>query len=232
MPLTKSSTPIKDFLPSSYKLQVEKEAQAAEERKKFSDGPGRYLRAPKEGKNPKTGKPEPGSVEFRVMSDCEFGFSLWYTEEEGAARNMRWLQSDLIARGVEGGEIPADEIPATCQRYDKSKKPKIVKFLSMVVFNITEDAFQIWDLDKSTMLEQFAQACANPRFGHPTGYDFIWSRTGEGTATKHTLQPQPPYELPTEILTRYSEVDVNLQAHASGAPLSDVWGDIEPRQEG
>ena len=55
MPLTKSSTPIKDFLPSSYKLQVEKEAQAAEERKKFSDGPGRYLRAPKEGKNPKTG---------------------------------------------------------------------------------------------------------------------------------------------------------------------------------
>ena len=154
MPLTKSSTPIKDFLPSSYKLQVEKEAQAAEERKKFSDGPGRYLRAPKEGKNPKTGKPEPGSVEFRVMSDCEFGFSLWYTEEEGAPRNMRWLQSDLIARGVEGGEIPADEIPATCQRYDKSKKPKIVKFLSMVVFNITEDAFQIWDLDKSTMLEQ------------------------------------------------------------------------------
>ena len=60
MPLTKSSTPIKDFLPSSYKLQVEKEAQAAEERKKFSDGPGRYLRAPKEGKNPKSGKPEPG----------------------------------------------------------------------------------------------------------------------------------------------------------------------------
>ena len=232
MPITKNTKTIKEFLPSSYKLQVEKEAQAAEERKKFSDGPGRYLRAPKEGKNPKTGKPEAGSVEFRVISDCEFGFSLWYENEEGGRACKRWLASDLIERGSEGGDIPADEIPEKCERYDKSKKPKIVKFLSMIVYNISEDAFQIWDLDKSTMLEQFAQACANHRFGHPTGYDFIWSRTGEMQATKHTLQAQPPYELPADIMTRYSELDVNLKAHAAGAPLSDVWGDIEPREEG
>ena len=68
-------------------------------------------------------------------------------------------------------------------RYDKSKKPKITKFLSMVVYNITasqeegqeENVFQIWDLDKATMIEQFANATTNPRFGHPTGYDFVVS---------------------------------------------------------
>ena len=119
-----------------------------------------------------------------------------------------WLAEDLIARGIEGGDIPANEIPKTVERYQKSKKPKITKFLSMVVYNITasqaegqeEHVFQIWDLDKATMIEQFGNACANPRFGHPTGYDFIWSRTGEMQATKHTLQAQPPYELPAEVM--------------------------------
>ena len=52
-----------------------------------------YLRAPK-GKNPKTGKPEPGSVEFRVMSpECVFGFSFWYdTEDGGRAISDGWLR--------------------------------------------------------------------------------------------------------------------------------------------
>ena len=74
MPAIKNTKSVQEFLPASFKLQQEKEAQAAENRKSFSDGPGLYLRAPKEGKNPKTGKPEAGSVEFRVMSECVFGF--------------------------------------------------------------------------------------------------------------------------------------------------------------
>ena len=172
MPAIKNTKSVQEFLPASFKLQQEKEAQAAENRKSFSDGPGLYLRAPKEGKNPTTGKPEPGSVEFRVMSpECVFGFSLWYENEDGRPTNKRWLAEDLIARGIEGGEIPADEIPEKCQRYDKSKKPKITKFLAMVVYNITasqaegqeDHVFQIWDLDKATMIEQFGNACANPR---------------------------------------------------------------------
>ena len=64
-------------------------------------------------------------------------FSLWYDTEDGGRAIKRWLAEDLIARGIEGGEIPADEIPEKCARYDKSKKPKITKFLAMVVYNIT-----------------------------------------------------------------------------------------------
>jgi len=239
MPAIKNTKSVKEFLPASFKLQQEKEAQAAENRKSFNDGPGLYLRAPKEGKHPKTGKPEPGSVEFRVMSECVFGFSLWYDTEDGGRAIKRWLAEDLIARGIEGGEIPADEIPEKCARYDKSKKPKITKFLAMVVYNITasqedgqeENVFQIWDLDKATMIEQFANACSNPRFGHPTGYDFIWSRTGEMQATKHTLQAQPPYELPAEVMADYAEVDVDLKAHGRGQPIDEVWGHIEKKED-
>jgi hypothetical protein len=229
--------PVKEFLPSSFKLQLEKEAHEAEQRKKMSDGPGRYLRAPKEETNDKGKVIGPGSVEFRVLSEAVFGFSLWYETDEGGRSCMRWLSQDLLDRGIEGGNIPEDEIPAKCERFPKSKKPKITKCLSMVIYNITESSetdqhvFQIWDLDKATMIDQFASACNSPNFGHPSGYDFIWTRTGQLQETKHTLQPQPPYELPQDILDAYAALEVNLQAHAAGAPIDEVWGDIEKRED-
>lgn len=231
MPITKNKKEIKEFLPAAFKLQIEKEAKEAEERSKFSDGPGRYLRAPKEGKNPKTGRPEPGSVEFRVLSECCFGWSLWYDNEEGQRRCMRWADEDLTAQGIEGGKIPEEMLPPNYEKNEKTKKPKIAKVLSMVVFNISEDAIQIWDLDKSTMIEQFVAAVTNPSFGNAKDFDFIWSRTGEMQATKHTLQPQPPYELPHEILQRYEEANVNVEAHARNLSMDQVWGDIEPKTD-
>lgn len=231
MPITKNKKEIKEFLPAAFKLQIEKEAKEAEERSKFSDGPGRYLRAPKEGKNPKTGRPEPGSVEFRVLSECCFGWSLWYDNEEGQRRCMRWADADLTAQGIEGGKIPEEMLPPNYEKNEKTKKPKIAKVLSMVVFNITENAIQIWDLDKSTMIEQFVAAVTNPSFGNAKDFDFIWSRTGEMQATKHTLQPQPPYELPAEILQRYEDANVNVEAHARNLSMDQVWGDIEPKTD-
>ena len=231
MPITKNKKEIKEFLPAAFKLQIEKEAKEAEERSKFSDGPGRYLRAPKEGKNPKTNRPEPGSVEFRVLSEACFGWSLWYDNEEGQRRCMRWADADLTAQGIEGGKIPEEMLPPNYEKNEKTKKPKIAKVLSMVVYNITEDAIQIWDLDKSTMIEQFVAAVTNPSFGNAKDFDFIWSRTGEMQATKHTLQPQPPYELPPEILQRYEEANVNVEAHARNLSMDQVWGDIEPKTD-
>jgi len=234
---TKTKGPVKDFLPASFKLQLEKEAQEAEQRKKLSDGPGRYLRAPKEEVNDKGKVIGPGSVEFRILSEAQFGFSLWYENPEGGRACKRWLSEDLVAQGIEGGKIPDDQIPEKCERFPKSKQPKISKVLSMLVYNITESSkadkhiFQIWDLDKATMMEQFASACSSPNFGYPTGYDFIWTRTGQMQETKHTLQPQPPYELPDDILEAFAALDVNLKAHAAGAPLDEVWGDIEKRED-
>jgi len=229
--------PVKEFLPASFKLQLEKEELEREQRRKSSEGPGRYLRAPKEEVNDKGKVTGPGSVEFRVMSEAVFGFTLWYETEDGGRACKRWLSEDLLERGIEGGNIPPDEIPEKCERYAKSNKPKIVKALSMVVLNLTEtsnreeNVFQIWDLDKSTMMEQFASACNSPNFGYPTGYDFIWTRTGQLTDTKHTLQPQPPYELPQDVIDAYEALEVNLKAHASGAPLDEVWGDIEKKED-
>ena len=229
--------PVKEFLPASFKLQLEKEELEREQRRKSSEGPGRYLRAPKEEVNDKGKVTGPGSVEFRVMSEAVFGFTLWYETEDGGRACKRWLSEDLLERGIEGGNIPPDEIPEKCERYAKSNKPKIVKTLSMVVLNLTEtsnreeNVFQIWDLDKSTMMEQFASACNSPNFGYPTGYDFIWTRTGQLTDTKHTLQPQPPYELPQDVMDAYEALEVNLKAHASGAPLDEVWGDIEKKED-
>ena len=100
--------PVKEFLPASFKLQLEKEEQEREQRKKMSDGPGRYLRAPKEEVNDKGKVTGPGSVEFRVMGTAEFGFSLWYETEDGGRACKRWLSEELLSRGIEGGNIPEE----------------------------------------------------------------------------------------------------------------------------
>lgn len=238
MPLKSASKkPVKEFLPASFKLQLEKEELERANRQKLSDGPGRYLRAPQEVTNEKTGKVEPGSVEFRIMSEAVFGFNLWHETPEGGRACMRWLAEDLLAKGIEGGNIPAEMLPEKYEKYAKSGNPKVSKCLSMVVLNITESSkndrnvFQIWDLDKVTILEQFAAACASQNFGYPTNYDFVWSRVGQGTSTKHTLQPQPPYELPQDIQDDYSALTVNLQAHACGGPMDEVWSDIQKRED-
>ena len=232
MPITKNKKEIQEFLPAAFKLQIEKEAKEAEERSKFSDGPALYLKAPKEGKNEKTGRPEPGSVEFRVLSEAFFGWTIWYTNDEGQRRCMRWLDSDLTAQGIEGGKIPEEMLPPNYEtKGDKIKKPKIAKALFMAIYNITEDAIQTWDLDKETMIQQFIAAVTNPSFGNAKDFDFIWSRTGVELKTEHTLQPQPPYELPPEILQRYEDANLDMQAHARNLSLDQIWGHIQPKAD-
>ena len=239
MPLktAKSKQPIKEFLPAAFKLQLEKEEKEREQRRKLSDGPGRYLRAPQETTDEKSGKLEPGSVEFRVLSEACFGWTLWYETAEGGRACKRWLAEELLEMGIEGGNVPPSMLPDKYEKYAKSGNPKISKCLSMVVYNITEssktetDVFQIWDLDKVTLTEQFSAACYSSNYGYPTAYDFVWTRVGQGTSTKHTLQPQPPYELPEEILDAYLALGVNLKAHAAGRPLDEVWSDIQKRED-
>lgn len=231
MAMTKSAKAVKEFLPASYKLQLEKEAEAAEERSKFSDGPGRYLKAPQETTDAK-GRKVPGTCEFRVMSPTAvWGFQLWYTNEEGQKRCQRWSADELVSRGIQAGQIPQDELPPNPETYEKSGKPKIQKFISVVVYNIGEDTFQIFDMVPDKMQKQFSATCNNPKWGSPLEYDFLWTRTGEGFQTVHTLQPQPHYEVPDEIQARFDALDVNLEAHVSGAPIDQVWGDIEAKTE-
>lgn len=230
MAMTKSVKAVKDFLPASYRLQLEKEAEAAEERSKFSDGPGRYLTAPKETTDEK-GRKVAGTCEFRVMSTTDWGWQLWYTNEEGGKRCERWYGDDLTARGIQNGEIPADEIPPNPDLKGKSKKPNIKRYFSMVVYNIGENTFQILDLVPDTLQKQFDATCLNPKWGVPTGYDFLWTRTGELLLTEHTLQPQPHYKVPDEIQALYDALEVDLVAHLRGAPIDEVWGDIELNTE-
>jgi len=226
MAMTKSVKTVKEFLPASYRLQLEKEAEAAEERSKFSDGPGRYLTAPKETTDEK-GRKVAGTCEFRVMSNSDWGWQLWYTNEDGDKRCQRWYGDDLTAQGIQNGQVPEDQLPPNYDAYEKSGKPKIKRYVSMVVYNIGEATFQIMDLVPETLQKQFNAACLNPKWDSPLGYDFLWTRTGEKLSTEHTLQPQPHYEVPAEIKARFDALEVDLVAHLRGAQMDEVWGDIE-----
>ena len=209
-PATKTSAP--GFLPRALQTRLEKEK---EEQAARASAAGNFLRAPSDG----------NTVEFRVMSECRWGYEVWYTYQNDEGKDqkscMRWDAEALNDEGLD--EPPAVEIPEGADTM-KNGEPKVSTFMAMVVYNLGEDRFQIWSFTQSTIKEQFTLACENKRFGDPRGYDFAWTRKGKTiTDTVHTLQALPPSELPEEIVTRYEEFQVDLAAFCQGASSEEIF---------
>lgn len=206
------TAPDNSFLPTALRTRLEKEKEEAAARAAFTSN---FLSAPKDGE----------SVEFRVMSECRWGYEVWYTEViDGEKKNRvaRWDALTLMDGGFD--EPPAEEIPENC-RTKKDGSPDVKLFNGMVVYNYGTEKFEIWSFTQQTIHQQFAAANSNPRFGDPRGYDFEWSRVGkEMTDTKHTLTALPPTDLDPEILQEYEEFECDLKAWAQGASADQIFG--------
>lgn len=224
MPLTtkkrnQSPTPeVNSFLPTALRTRLEKEKEEAAARAAAASN---FLTPPKDGEK----------VELRVMSECRWGWEVWYQEViDGEKKNRvaRWDAKTLMDGGFDGP--PAEEIPENC-RTKKDGSPDIKTFLGMVVYNYDSEKFEIWSFTQASIREQFTSACNNPRFGDPRGYDFEWSRVGkEMMDTKHTLTALPPSELDPEILAEYEEFECDLEAWAQGASADKVFGSLSSEE--
>ena len=207
---TKETAP--GFLPRALQTRLEKDK---EEQAARASAAGNYLKAPTDG----------NTVEFRVMSECRWGYEVWYTYQNDEGKDqkscMRWDAEVLNEEGLD--EPPAVEIPEGADTM-KNGEPKVSTFMAMVVYNLGEDRFQIWSFTQATIKEQFTLACENKRFGDPRGYDIAWTRKGKTiTDTVHTLQALPPSELPEEIVARYEEFQVDLAAFCQGASSEEIF---------
>jgi hypothetical protein len=210
---TPAKTNTTSFLPTALRTRLEKEKQAALERAATA---GNYLTTPKDGEK----------VEFRIMSPCRWGWECWYTAEgEGQEKKklpIRWDAEALNEAGFD--EPPAEEIPATADTR-KDGSPILKTFVAMVVYNYSENRFQIWNFTQVSIREQFEKFCENPRYGDPRGYDIEWSRKGSTlNDTVHTLIALPPEETAQEILDAYEEFSCDLRAHCMSAPPEEVFG--------
>lgn len=206
-----TNTASTSFLPTALRTRLEKEKEQQAERAAAASN---YVATPKDGE----------TIEFRVMSECRWGFEAWYTvKEDGQEKRqaIRWDAEQLNSLGLD--EPPAEEIPEGVE-VRKDGSPVLKTFLAMVVYNYGEDKFQIWSFTQATIREQFEKACENPRFGDPRGYDFAWSRVGKTmTDTRHTLTALPPAEMNPDIVNAFADFDCDLKAYCMGAPGEEVF---------
>jgi len=209
---TAAKTNTTSFLPTALRTRLEKEKQAALDR---AASAGNYLTTPKDGEK----------VEFRVMSPCRWGWECWYTDVvDGQEKRavMRWDAEALNEAGFD--EPPVEEIPSTAQ-VRKDGTPILKTFVAMVVYNYSENRFQIWNFTQVSIREQFEKFCENPRYGDPRGYDIEWSRKGTGlNDTVHTLIALPPEETAQEVLDAYDDFTCDLRAYCMSAPSEEVFG--------
>ena len=207
-----NTTEVNSFLPTALRTRLEKEKEESAARAAFSSN---FLTAPKDGE----------SVELRVMSQCRWGWEVWYTEViDGEKKNRvtRWDAKTLMDGGFDGP--PAEEIPENC-RTKKDGSPDLKTFLGMVVYNYGSEKFEIWSFTQVSIRDQFTSAVNNPRFGDPRGFDFEWSRVGKDvTDTKHTLTALPPRDLHPEIIKEYEDFQCDLEAWAQGASADQIFG--------
>ena len=94
--------------------------------------------------------------------------------------------------------------------------PKIQKFISVVVYNIGEDTFQIFDMVPDKMQKQFSATCNNPKWGSPPNMTSCGPE--QAKVFRRCIRCNP------SLITRCNpssirSLEVNLEAHVSGARL-------------
>jgi hypothetical protein len=212
-PSAKTTQKTESFLPTALRTRLENEKKEIADRAAATSG---YVAVPKDGE----------SVEFRVMSQCRWGFEIWYEykdDEDNTRKSVtRWDAETLSELGLD--DVPTLEIPEGFA-VRKTGDPDLKTFMAMIVWNYKEEKFQIWSFVQQSLRDQFQKACENPRYGDPRGYDFEWSRTGKiMTDTVHTLMALPPEPISDEIAEAFENFNCDLLAHCQGAPGSVVFG--------
>ncbi len=140
---------------------------------------------------PKTFKPEQGSsgrytltglksgekVKIRVLSYFVAGRSVWSDTDDGKRVPFRARETESIPVG----KIGINQFTQMPER--------IKQFLAAVVWNYTTGQVEIFETDKSTIIEAIYELEQSEDWGDMKGYDVSISKSGQNMDTKYTVLP-------------------------------------------
>lgn len=102
-------------------------------------------------------------------------------------------------------------------KLDKEGKPTKVKhFWAFVVWNYDTKNVEILQLTQSTVQSAITNLVKDEDWGDPKQYDIKITRTGEGFDTEYTVSPKPAKPISDEILKKYNDKKINLEALFTG----------------
>lgn len=147
-----------------------------------------------------TGLKSGEAVKFRFMSDLIAGNSVWGEDEKG----------NRVCTRVKTGE----NIPTSAIGVNKfTGEPERVKqFVAGVVYNYNTEKIEIFETDKSTVIEPLFEYELNDDYGDLKNYDITIKKTGEKMETKYSVIASPPKKIDEGIVQFYKDTQVDLSA--------------------
>ena len=127
------------------------------------------------------------------------GYEYWVTGPEGGRKPIRKREDEqIVTSELEEGE------------------DKVKHFWALPVYNYNADAIQILEITQISIIKAITALAKDSDWGSPTGYDILITKTGEKLETEYSVQPKPAKPVTADILKRYKEKNINIQALFKG----------------
>ena len=135
-----------------------------------------------------------GENTFRILSDAIIGWKWWIDNKNGNRKPIRVKTEDEIVLG----EIDDPQ--------------KIKHFWAFVVYNFDAEKIQILEITQATVRKPIKALSQNTKWGDPKNYNIVVVKTGEGMDTEYQVTPEPKEKLNSEIIKKYENMEINLDA--------------------
>lgn len=156
-----------------------------------------------------------GENVFRILSKPIMGWE-WWTDD--ITPDGKEIRKPNRVREEEGVPIEAAN--------DEDNMPK--HFWAMVVWNYADKKIQILEITQKGIQRAIAALARSKGWGNPENYDISITKSGEKLETEYSVMPIPPAPLDKDIVKKYKETNINLEALYEGKdPFVDKKKEID-----
>ena len=159
---------------------------------------------------------ETGENIFRILTNPILGWEWWEESQDETGKQIR-----IPKRVKEEDSVPMEAVDADGQG--------VKHFWAMVVWNYQDKRIQILELTQKGIQKSITGLNQSKGWGDPKGYDISVTKTGELLKTKYSVMPIPPKPLEKDILKRFEETPVDVEALFKGG---DPFKGITEGQKG
>lgn len=163
---------------------------------------------------------ESGINLFRVLDKPIIGMEFWTTTTDEKGVSKRTPNRRKMGEVIKMTEL---EVNPESGKIDSPQH-----FWAMPVWNYKEKAVQILEIKQKTILEAIKSYIDNPKWGSPTDYDIMVTKSGEKLLTKYIVDHDPKEPVSKEIEKEYKDMNINLEALFEGKdPFEQVKEKVE-----
>lgn len=148
-----------------------------------------------------------GENTLRVLSSAVVGNLFWKTEINADGAESRKPVRRRMNEPIFPDELGTD-------KWGNPESPK--HFWAFAVYNVDADAIQIYEITQKCIQRSIKALVENKKWGDPKEYNISITKSGDGLDTEYQIMAEPKEKLDDEVIKRYQEMNVNLDAMFEG----------------